>query len=82
MSQSKGVKKANLGLAIALAPNDMQNVPNIVEDISNFSVNIEEKGDLARQQLAEKARTLVRALETPRETMIKHCWAQVCTDAA
>lgn len=29
-------------------------------------------------ELQLKARTLWKALETPRETMVRHSWAQVC----
>lgn len=34
-------------------------------------------GDEARQDLKDVARELFLALETPRETMIRQCWAEV-----
>ncbi|KAH9908508.1 S-adenosyl-L-methionine-dependent methyltransferase [Xylariomycetidae sp. FL2044] len=61
---------------IALAPTDLASVGTHVEQINKLAGEVS-KGDYAtRTELAEAARKLVRALETPRETMIKHCWAQ------
>jgi two-component sensor histidine kinase len=66
--------------AIALSPCDLEAVPTILgETLSNalkYS-NGSFKDDRVRLELLENARSLVRALETPRETMIKHTWAQV-----
>ena len=66
-----------IDISVALSPCDIEAVPGLVQDIvllekSSFTSN--EKG--VRVELLEKARSLVRALETPRETMIKHCWGQ------
>lgn len=63
---------------VAVSPNDANSVPSILGSIQtlekNFSIS---QNDKARQHLLAEARHLVRSLETPRETMIKHCWAQV-----
>lgn len=40
----------------------------------NFDENTD---DETRLSLCLKARALWKALETPRETMIRHCWGQV-----
>ena len=73
------VNEANGGLvdvSVALTPNNLKSVPGLVNEISNLSDAV--SGDYeARHMLLLKARALVQALETPRETMIKHCWAQV-----
>lgn len=73
------MKEVNGGLvdvSVALTPNDLSSVPALVNDISTLGHAA--SGDYeARHQLLLKARALVQALETPRETMIKHCWAQV-----
>ncbi|KXX73761.1 Demethylsterigmatocystin 6-O-methyltransferase [Madurella mycetomatis] len=60
-------------ISLALLPNDRERVPGLIEDISAAG-NPDDSA--ARLRLLEKARHLVRALETPRETMIKHLWAQ------
>ena len=67
-----------MDISIATSPCDINSVPGLVNDISSLG----SRGDLSadrksRLSLLEKARSLVRALETPRETMIKHVGAQV-----
>jgi hypothetical protein len=65
-------------ISIALQPNDSDAVPAILKGISSFGDAPAIGKDETRLALLAKARDLVRALESPRETMIKHCWAQVC----
>ncbi|KAK8087567.1 catechol O-methyltransferase [Apiospora hydei] len=64
--------------SIATSPNDLLSVPAILEQISAqgayLSMAPQDYG--SRLQLLASARALVQALETPRETMIKHIWAQ------
>jgi len=64
-------------IAVALSPNDLEKVPGLIQDISAAGKALNPDDSAARLQLLERARDLVRALETPRETMIKHLWAQV-----
>lgn len=65
-------------ISIALKPNDIGAVPILAQEIKDgFDALAKGNGD-NRQELLIKARSLVQALEAPRETMIKHCWAQVC----
>jgi hypothetical protein len=64
-------------IGIALRANDPNAIPEILKDISSFIDTPVLEKDTDRLALLAKARDLVRALETPRETMIKHCWAQV-----
>lgn len=68
-------KRQEVDISVALRPNDLKAVPRLVEDIS--ATNVDPNDSAGRLRLLEKARDLVRALETPRETMIKHLWAQV-----
>ena len=70
-------KKPAVDVSVALAPNDLKSVSGLVESISALGSSASSGDEQARLELVEKARRLVRALETPRETMIKHCWAQV-----
>lgn len=68
---------ASAPLSTVLKPNDLEAVPALAESISKLGGGLSIKDDFRRRQLLTQARSLVQALETPRETMIKHCWAQV-----
>ncbi|KAK3386836.1 S-adenosyl-L-methionine-dependent methyltransferase [Podospora didyma] len=61
--------------AIILQPNDIKAVPALVGEIVSRGLTAVKGDDQARVALLESARALVRALEKPRETMIRHCWA-------
>ncbi|KAK3291164.1 S-adenosyl-L-methionine-dependent methyltransferase [Chaetomium fimeti] len=69
-------RKGLVDVSIALRPNDLERVPGLIQDISATGDALKPDDGARRLQLLEKARDLVRALETPRETMIKHCWAE------
>ncbi|KAH7034612.1 hydroxyindole O-methyltransferase [Microdochium trichocladiopsis] len=71
-----GTNTASIDVRTALEPNDFPAVPSIIGDISALSKVLKANDRNSRLQVLEKARELVRALETPRETMIKHTWAQ------
>lgn len=72
-------------LSVAWSPNDAAAVPGLLTRITRRfgkwrALETEEddvQRDQARHDLLLEARALVQALETPRETTIKHCWAQV-----
>ncbi|KAH8892452.1 S-adenosyl-L-methionine-dependent methyltransferase [Thozetella sp. PMI_491] len=68
--------------SIATSPNNLDGVAGLVQDINSGVKGLEGGGTLARQDLLLKARALVQALETPRETMVKHTWAQTGVAAA
>ena len=70
---------APIDISIALKPNDIEAVPILAQEIKDGVDALANGNWDTRQELLIKARTLVQALEAPRETMIKHCWAQVCT---
>lgn len=63
---------------IAIRANDAKAVPTILKAVTSFGTSPSIDSDDSRLELLANARALVRALETPRETMIKHNWAQVC----
>lgn len=65
-----------LDVSVALAPNDIDSIPALLKDITAGVDKLATGGDQARYDLIVKARTMMQALETPRETMVKHCWAQ------
>lgn len=81
---SKGIDDlpASLGptpvdISVALSPNNLDAVPKLLEEITAGVQALKTGGDTARHELAVKARAMMQALETPRETSIKHLWAQV-----
>lgn len=78
MAATNGVSKATEPISITSAT-DPSAVSSLIKELSllgeGFSATSPEE---LRLDLLLKARTLWKALETPRETMIRHCWAQVC----
>lgn len=62
---------------VATSPNDADAVSSTIESIQALGKTFTPTDNFGRQKLLAEARRLVRALETPRETMIKHNWAQV-----
>ena len=62
---------------VAISPNDADAVSGTIESIQTLGKTFSPADNFGRQKLLAEARRLVRALETPRETMIKHNWAQV-----
>ena len=74
---TNGSRQPPVDISVATNPNDIDSVPRIIKELVAGVGNLSEGGDAARHDLLLRARSLVQALETPRETMIKHCWAQV-----
>lgn len=57
---------------------DAAAVSTLIKELSAEGANFDETTDEeTRLSLCLKARALWKALETPRETMIRHCWGQV-----
>lgn len=63
--------------AVALTPNNIEALFGLVKEIAADVDALASHGHVDRQALIIKCRSMVQALETPRETMVKHCWAQV-----
>ncbi|KXH57984.1 hypothetical protein CSAL01_07434 [Colletotrichum salicis] len=75
---TNGTKEAPVvDAAIATRPNDLEAVPGLLKDLNDNIGTLSADDHQARYGLLLKARSIVQALEAPRETMIKHCWAQV-----
>lgn len=63
---------------VAIRPNAPQEVPALLKKIAaSGEVFIAGQDEEVRADLLDTARSLVYALETPREAMIRVCWAQV-----
>ncbi|KAI0469327.1 S-adenosyl-L-methionine-dependent methyltransferase [Xylaria cf. heliscus] len=72
---------ADMDLESAVAPTNIGAVPKLLSDVAKAGDALSKAGDysvVARRELLAKARELTRALETPREIMIKQVWAQPC----
>jgi hypothetical protein len=54
---------------------DSEAVPGLLKKINLLAGK---EGDEARQDMKDLARDLFLSLETPREAMIRQCWAEVC----
>lgn len=64
-------------LSVATRPSDPETVLRLVEDINALSKNLTDGGESTRHELFIKARSLVQSLQTPRELMLQHTWADV-----
>jgi hypothetical protein len=64
--------------ASLISATDAGAVSSLIKELSAQGSNFDENtDDETRLSLCLKARELWKALETPRETMIRHCWGQV-----
>ena len=73
---AKGIERPTVTVATATSPSNLAAVPQLIKELADGVGCLESGCNEARQAMAIKARTLMQALETPRETMIKHCWAE------
>jgi hypothetical protein len=73
------VTKVEVDPSLASRPNDLTSVPGIIKDINSISSRVPDGiVDLNdRLELLQRARDMVLALETPRETIVKHHFAEV-----
>ncbi|KAJ6135949.1 hypothetical protein N7512_001109 [Penicillium capsulatum] len=67
---------------IAVSPNAPQQVSALLEQLHADGKEYLGVAPQARLQLLETARSLVYALETPREAIIRHCWSESTSYAA
>ncbi|KAJ5774223.1 O-methyltransferase family 2 [Penicillium paradoxum] len=67
---------------VAISANTPELVPGLVDEVASLGkvANLQDHKD--RSTLLEAARSLVYALETPREAMIRYCWSQSTLYAA
>ena len=69
---------SHVDISIATEPNDIEAIPTLLKEITQ-AFDTFTTSNAGREDLLAKCRTLVQALETPRETMIYHCWAHAST---
>lgn len=64
-------------VSTALSSSNPAIVDTCAKDIARLGETFSSTDNATRQELLRRSRELVLALETPRETMIRHCWAEV-----
>ncbi|RGP70195.1 hypothetical protein FSPOR_4095 [Fusarium sporotrichioides] len=73
---SQGAKQDEPDVSIALNATDMDAVPGLIKDINSLSADLDTNDPVLRLKLMAKAKSLWQSLETPRETMLRHVWAE------
>lgn len=63
--------------SVAISPNIPEMVPGLLKKIAASGEAFASEDSIARTELLDAARSLVYAVETPREAMIRFCWSQV-----
>lgn len=79
-ANGSGVTAANAKVTLedlAVSPNLPGQVPGLLDEIASSGGQYLAANTEARLNLLESARSLVYALETPREAIIRHCWSDV-----
>ncbi len=64
-------------LAAAIRPSNINDVPRLLDEVNKLYGRLEDGGDAAPHELVNKVRALGQALQTPRELMVQHTWADV-----
>ncbi|PYI09277.1 o-methyltransferase [Aspergillus sclerotiicarbonarius CBS 121057] len=68
---------------IAISPNAPEEVPTLLKRLAlHGEAYLTESDENERTKILDTARSLVYALETPREAIIRHCWSQSTLYAA
>lgn len=78
---ANGSKDAPLDVAVAAKPTNFDAVSSLVKELAAGVESLAAGGlginEVLRQDLSVKARDIMLALETPRETSMKHLWGEV-----
>lgn len=77
-SATNGHTKVVVDPQAAISPSAPGELPRLVKEIQSGFQDYTGGDTTARLKLLEAARSLVYAMETPQETMLRYCWAQVC----
>lgn len=63
---------------LAVSANSPEQIPGLLQQVASHGQSYLAEDPQARLKLFEAASALKNAIETPREKIIRHCWAQVC----
>lgn len=75
-----GQKDTPVDVSVAMSPANLGAAPKLLKELTEGFQALtagDKINDELRQDLSTKARDLMLALETPRETSIKHIWGEV-----
>jgi hypothetical protein len=67
----------SVDLSLATRPGDIDAVTGLIQELSELQKGLENGDENTRHEMLVKARSLVHSLQTPREIMIQHTWADV-----
>ena len=67
----------SVDLSFATRPGNIDAVGDLVQELSTLQRDLNHGDENIRQTMLVKARTLVHSLQTPREIMVQHTWADV-----
>ncbi|CAL5873011.1 uncharacterized protein PFLUO_LOCUS7280 [Penicillium psychrofluorescens] len=83
-SQNEAAQNGTVSVdeSIATKPSAINDVPAILNKIASQGKTLAEDDGPNRRQLIESARSLIHALETPREAMCRYLWSQTTVYAA
>lgn len=73
---TNGTKSEEPDVSIALNAANIDAVPSLIKEINALSGDLDSDDPTARLKLMAKAKSLWQSLETPRETMLRHVWAE------
>ncbi|KAF5548953.1 O-methyltransferase [Fusarium mexicanum] len=62
-------------LSFATRPGNIDAVEDLIQELSGLQKDLNHGDENIRQTMLVKARTLVHSLQTPREIMVQHTWA-------
>lgn len=69
--------ESSIDESIAVKANAIDKVPRLLDDIFEQGKLLTQESGNNRRQLLESIHSLLYALETPREAIIRYCWSQV-----
>jgi hypothetical protein len=68
---------ATIDPRVAIGPSAPEHLADLQQEINRHAQAYSNGDATSRLKLLETARSLVQAMETPQETMLRYCWAQV-----
>lgn len=77
-SDQETIQTLTMDDQIPTSPSAPDQVPRLGAQVDAYGEAFVHDDSTARAKLLDAVRGLVYALETPRETMIRYCWSQVC----
>ncbi|KAF4333633.1 O-methyltransferase [Fusarium beomiforme] len=72
----------SVNLSLATCPGNTNAVESLIQELSTLQRDPNHGGENTWQTMLVKARSLVRSLQTPREIMAQHTWADPGLNAA